>query len=123
MPARKKLTELDRLDPAPAAPAAPAAPRPPARRKGQREAALARDLKAMPAALRSGALAVTALGLARDLDEGGMTDRDKTGVARELRMYVADLTAMAPGERKGDSTDEVRARREARLAAAPGQSA
>jgi hypothetical protein len=36
---------------------------------------------------------------------------------------MAYLTDMAPGERKGDSTDEVRARREARLAAGEDQSA
>jgi hypothetical protein len=103
-------TELDRLDPAPPPPKAP-------RRNRKIELAVGKDLRAMPAALRQSALAATALDLARDLDAGGMTPRDKAGHARELRMHMNDLTAMAPGERKGDATDEVRARRERRMEA------
>jgi hypothetical protein len=70
----------------------------------------------MPAALRGGAVAATALKLARELDTLPMTPRDASGHARELRMHMTQLAEMAPGERKGDVTDEVRARRESRLA-------
>jgi hypothetical protein len=125
MPARdtvaaidEALTGMDRLDPAPVAGPDPSArSRAPARRKGMVEAAVARDLKMMPAAMRGGAIAATALKLARELDTLPMTPRDAAGHARELRMHMAQLAEMAPGDRKGDVTDEVRARREARLAA------
>jgi hypothetical protein len=101
-------TELDRLDPAPA---------PPKRRKGKNEQAVLRDLRALPDDLRQGAIAAVALGLARDLDEGDMTARDKSGMYAQLRMAMVTLADMAPGEVKGDATDEVRARRERRLQA------
>jgi len=114
-------SELDRLVLGPDAAFAEAAPPPPKtppRRKGKIELAVGRDLRAMPTALRASALAASALDLARDLDETEMTPRDKAGIARELRMHMNDLAAQAPGERKGDATDEVRERRERRLAAA-----
>ena len=116
-------SELDRLVLGPDAAFAEARPEPepppktPPRRKGKIELAVGRDLRAMPTALRASALAASALDLARDLDETEMTPRDKAGIARELRMHMNDLAAQAPGERKGDSTDEVRERRERRLAA------
>lgn len=102
-------TELDRLDPA---------PRAPRRRRGPNETAVRRDLEALPEDLRKGAIAAVALGLARDLDEDGMTARDKAGMYAQLRMAMVTLREIAPGEAKGDSTDEVRARRERRLQAA-----
>lgn len=114
------LTELDRLDPAPVPDPPPPPPRPsrPApRRKGAVETAVARDLKAMPPALRGGAIAAAAIKLARELDAMPMTPRDAAGHARELRMCMMQLADLAPGERRGDVTDEVRARREARMAA------
>jgi hypothetical protein len=117
-------SEMDRLVLGPDAAFAEAAappPKVPPRHKGKIELAVGRDLRAMPTALRQSALAATALDLARDLDSAdrdGMTKRDKAGHARELRMHMTDLAAQAPGERKGDSTDEVRERRERRLAAA-----
>ena len=107
-------SKMGRLDPA------PRAPRRPARVRGDREKAYARDLKALPPALRASGLAAVILDLSRDLDAGGMTPRDKAGHARELRMHWETLAAAAPGERKGDSTDEVRQRRERRMAAAAG---
>jgi hypothetical protein len=117
-------TELDRLDPqtAPAAAPAQAVPavprrRPVPRRKGAIETATFRDLKTMPEALRTGAVAATALLLARELDTAGMTPRDTAGHARELRMHMTQLAELAPGERKGDVTDELRERRHQRLAA------
>ena len=113
-------TELDRLALGPDAAysgAAPAPPKAPPRHKGDVELGLDTDLRTMPRALRLGTLARTARRLARTLDAGGMTPRDEATMARELRMHVNDLIAMAPGERKGDSTDEVQARRERRLEA------
>jgi hypothetical protein len=119
-------SELDRLALGPdAARAAPrgrpaAEPRPPrqaAHRKGPVEAATARDLKALPPAMRAGALAATALRLAREIDTGALTARDLAGHARELRMHMTQLFDSAPGGSAGDVTDEVRDRRERRLAA------
>jgi hypothetical protein len=115
-------TELDRLDPPPSQPEPPAPEQPrrvriPSRRKGLIEAATAFELKMMPEALRKGAVAAAALRLARELDGPlPMTPRDTAGHARELRMCMTLLAEQAPGERKGDTTDEVRARREARMA-------
>jgi hypothetical protein len=112
-------TAMDALDPAPVHPApvhpAPARRRPPPRRRGANETAVRRDLEALPPDLRKGAIAAVALGLARDLDEGGMTARDKAGMYAQLRMAMVTLREIAPGEAKGDHTDEVRERREKRL--------
>jgi hypothetical protein len=95
----------------------PQPPKPPPRVKGDIERGLDTDLRSMPLALRRGTLARTARSLAQDMDDGGMTARDKAGIARELRMVMAQLNEMTTGERKGDTTDEVRERRERRLAA------
>jgi hypothetical protein len=112
--AQASPTAMDALDPAPVQPA-PARRRPPPRRKGDNETAVLRDLKALPEDLRKGAIAAVALGLARDLDEDGMTARDKAGMYAQLRMAMVTLREIAPGEAKGDHTDEVRERRERRL--------
>jgi hypothetical protein len=113
-------SELDRLALGPDAAYAEAEPRPrpPRRHIGEHEKGVRFTLSQFPAALRKGALAVTALGLARDMDTVTMTPRDKAGHAAQLRQHINDLTAQAPGERKGDVTDEVRARRESRMLAA-----
>lgn len=74
------------------------------------------DLAELPANLRRGGVARVALMCARVLDEGGLTPRDAAGFARELRLALAQLRELAPGEVKGDVTDEVRERRERRLA-------
>jgi hypothetical protein len=44
-----------------------------------------------------------------------MTKRDKSGMYAQLRMAMVTLREIAPGEAKGDHTDEVRERREKRL--------
>lgn len=94
-------TEMDRLDPA---------SRSPRRRKGAAEAAVARDLRKLPADLRVSSVAVAAVLLARQLDEGGMTPRDASGHVRELRMCMTQLREWNPsGTQAGDGTD---ARRE-----------
>lgn len=115
---REEPSELDRLDPAPR-PARP--PRTPPRRKGPAETAVLRDLAALPDDLRKGGIAAVALGLAQDIDSGagGMSPRDKTGMYAQLRMAMVTLREIAPGEARGDHTDEVRERRERRLTQGP----
>jgi hypothetical protein len=44
--------------------------------------------------------------------------RNQSGHAREIRQCLTVLREMAPGERKGDQTDDLRDRRERRLQAA-----
>ncbi len=74
------------------------------------------DLAQLPAHMRRGGVARGAIMCARVLDEGGLTPRDAAGFLRELRLSLAQLRDMQPGEVKGDVTDEVRQRRERRLA-------
>jgi hypothetical protein len=74
------------------------------------------DLGRLPADIREGGVARIALYCARELDTGGHAPRDAAAFARELRLSLAQLREMAPGEVKGDITDEVRERRERRLA-------
>lgn len=94
-------TELDRLDPV---------SRPPRRRKGQTEAAVVKALRKLPEDLRADPVAVSALLLARQLDEGGMTPRDASGHVRELRMCMTQLREWNPsGTQAGDGTDAARA--------------
>lgn len=75
------------------------------------------DLAQLPEAMRRGGVAHVALRCARIIDEGGLTPRDAAGFFREMRLALAQLREMAPGEVKGDTTDEIRERRERRLAA------
>lgn len=98
-------TELDRLDPAP--PEGPP-PEPLPHRPGALEKATLRDLARLPEDLQGSAIAVTAGILARSLDEGGMLPRDATGVARELRMCMAQLREWNPAGESGDATDATR---------------
>jgi hypothetical protein len=105
-------TELDRLDPQ------PGQQRHPRRRIGKVEAGVRSDLRRLPKALAGGGIAQEALQLAILLDAGAMTPRDHAAVAAQLRMSLSQLADMAPGEVKGDATDEVRARRERNLARA-----
>jgi hypothetical protein len=84
---------------------------------GGAEAAVLRDLARFPEDIRSGGIAMVAVLSARALDEGGLAPRDAQGYLREIRMSMVQLADMAPGDRKGDVTDEVRAAREKRLSA------
>lgn len=95
--------------------ASPARPRP--RRKGPVETGVARDLKLLPAQLRNGGIANAILWLAAELDTGELASRDAAGHAREIRQSLVTLAELAPGEGRGDRTDEVRDRRERRLRA------
>jgi hypothetical protein len=74
------------------------------------------DLAELPEKMRRGGVANVALNCARVLDQGGLSPRDAAGFFRELRLALAQLREMQPGEVKGDVTDEVRERRERRLA-------
>lgn len=80
------------------------------------EEAVLRDLARLPEDMRGGGVARVALLCGQVLDMGGLAPRDAAGFARELRLALAQLREMAPGEVKGDITDEVRAQREKRLA-------
>ncbi len=79
------------------------------------EDAVQRDLAELPDSMRRGGIASVALMCARILDEGGLAPRDAAGFAREMRLSLAQLREMAPGEVKGDPTDDTRERRERRL--------
>lgn len=108
-------TAMDQLDPAP-----PPARRP-RRRKGAHETAVLHDLASLPESMRKGGIAVVALQLAIELDSNvAMTPRDRTAMAAQVRMSLVTLAEMAPGEARGDATDEVRAKRERRLGAQAG---
>lgn len=82
--------------------------------------AVERDLASYPDALARGAIAATALRLAFELDSGIVMGRDAAGHAREIRLAMQALRELAPVADSGDQTDEIRARRERRLAAQPG---
>jgi hypothetical protein len=74
------------------------------------------DLDELPLKMRRGGVARGAIMCARVLDQGGLSPRDAAGFFREMRLSLAQLREMAPGEVKGDITDEVKERRERRLA-------
>jgi hypothetical protein len=80
------------------------------------EEAVGRDLAELPQNLRSGGVAAVAIFCARLLDEGGLPPRDAASYLREIRLSLAQLRELTTGEVKGDATDEVRERREKRLA-------
>lgn len=103
-------TELDRLDPAPSPgdPPEPLPSRPPQGPPGAAEAAVLRDLARLPEDLQKSVIAVTAVILARSLDEGAMLPRDATGVVREIRMSMTQLRLWNPAGESGDETDATR---------------
>jgi hypothetical protein len=115
-------TALDRLDPAPVSSGRPEdpLPSPPGEkpyRPGYIERAVMADLRNFPDEFAKGAIGASARRLARELDMGIVVGRDAAGHAREIRQAVTTLRELAPGERKGDATDDLRARREARMQA------
>lgn len=97
-------------------PPPPRPPRRPPRRKGPVEAGVHKDIARLPDAMRKGGIAAAALTLAQELDTGELPPRESAGHAREIRQCLTTLAEMAPGDVKGDQTDEVRERRERRLA-------
>jgi hypothetical protein len=88
---------------------------PAARKPGLAEAAARRDLKALPPAYRNSAVAATYLLMARRLD-AGLSAREVAMLAREMRLALLALYDLAPPRHEGDPADELRARREARMA-------
>lgn len=100
-------TGLDRLDPLPELPPPPPPPEP-----GRAEEAVQRDLGKLPEDMRTSAVAVSALILARSLDAGEMLSRDQVGCVREIRMCMTQLREWNPAGDTGDGTDEARAQME-----------
>jgi hypothetical protein len=93
-------------------------------------AAVRRELAPLPKSLQEGAIAANALLLASLLDRGicfadedgehsiqAVGPREIPAFTREIRQSITTLLEMAPGEVKGDKTDEVRVRREQRQSA------
>jgi hypothetical protein len=78
------------------------------------ERAARRDLRALRENSDS-ALARSYLLLARQLDMGIMTFRDEAAVIREMRLIFMTLHQMSGSAEEGDYTDELKARREARM--------
>ena len=105
-------TAMDLLDPAP--------PRPRQRRQrriiGPVEKGVRADLKRLPDDMQQGGYAALALQAAETLDTVPMTPRDLAGLEGRLQQILAALHEMAPGERKGDKTDDLQERRNRRLA-------
>jgi hypothetical protein len=111
------------LDPSPVPvtpPVPPAPPRQPPYRPRTIELGVMHDLRNFPEEFAKGAIAATARRLAREIDIGMVAGRDVAGHAREIRQAMITLREMAPGDRKGDATDDLRARREARMQASEG---
>jgi hypothetical protein len=79
------------------------------------EAAARKDLAALPDMYRNSAVAKTYLALARRIDMG-VSARDAAALTREIRMCLLTLHEMAPVKTPDDPLDEVRARREVRMA-------
>lgn len=90
------------------------------RQTGEAEQGVLNDLESYPEDIRRGAIAANMLLLARDIDSGAVEGRDRTAHFREIRQSQLALREMAPGERKGDTVDELGARRAARLQADAG---
>ena len=78
------------------------------------ERAARRDLRALKEYGDSG-LAKAYLELARQLDEG-VPARDAAAITAQMRLTLVELQRMGGSENEGDYTDELRARREARMA-------
>lgn len=104
----------------------PATKKPAARKRtakpstGRVEAAVERDLKALPADLRTSGLAESALALARELDQAGNSATSKAMCARALSETLEKLLALKPPEEEVDQLDQLSARRSARRAEAAG---
>jgi hypothetical protein len=96
-------TGLDRLDPM------PELPPPPLPGPGAAETAVLDDLGKLPEDMRTSAVAVSALILARSLDAGEMLSRDQVGCVREIRMCMTQLREWNQAGATGDGTDETRA--------------
>lgn len=120
-PQDREPTALDLLDPSPAADEDDLPDQLPAavpREPGEIEQSVIDKLRELPGSYGKHPIAAGARRLARELDSNLVIGRDAAGHVREMRQCMATLHEMAPGERKGDQTDDLRARRETRMLAA-----
>ena len=79
------------------------------------ERAARKDLRAFPALYRDSAVARAYLLMARTLDDG-VPAREAAGVAREMRLIMLALNALAPPKPEDDFVDEARAEHEQGMA-------
>ena len=82
------------------------------------EAAAKRDLAALPPLYRNSAPAKAYLMLARRLD-AGVSARDASMLAREMRLTLLALNNLAPARHEDDPVDELKAQRERRMSELP----
>jgi hypothetical protein len=75
------------------------------------EAAARREIRALPKPYCDGVISKGILALAQLLDDG-QTPRDAAALAREIRLGMETLHALAPAKAPDDFVDEVRAKRE-----------
>lgn len=87
------------------------------RRIGAQERAVRADLRRLPDEVAKGAVARAMLILAQLADTGELAARDLAQVLRELRQCSQYLREISPVAGAGDEIDELRKRRERRLAA------
>lgn len=86
------------------------------RAQGEMEAAVAAEVAEFPAAVRGRPAAVAAILLARRMD-AAIPSADLGGIARELRITLRVLGELAPKEQEASVRDDLRRRREERIAA------
>jgi thioredoxin-like negative regulator of GroEL len=84
------------------------------RRPGPVETATKAEIDQMPERVRNGALAASALELARQMDAPGNSATSKSMCAKAHSDIVARLAEMAPPKREEDRIDELGARRATR---------
>jgi hypothetical protein len=92
----------------------------PRRKTGPVERAVKKDLKGLPADVAAGAVASSMLTLAVRADSGALEPRDLAQVLRELRQCAQYVRDISPPAGQGDEIDELRKRREQRLAGGSG---
>ena len=83
---------------------------------GEHERAVKRDLRRVPGADRSGALAHLALELARELDESELSSRDLAAVSSQYHAVLTALRRLQEPVRVSDPVDDLAQRRRERLA-------
>ncbi len=88
----------------------------PRRRIGPVERAVRKDLRSLPPDVAAGAVASAMLTLAEVADTGGLPARDLSQVLRELRMAAQYVREISPPAGQGDEIDELRKKREQRMA-------
>jgi hypothetical protein len=77
-------------------------------RTGTVESGVRADLRGLPDAITGGALAKSALLVARLLDDPATETKDVAGLGRELRALVAAIQAASPRKEEGDGVTKIR---------------